>query len=70
MLLPLPMKIGEVGHRQHRRTVARWSAEQCRLQPVIVPLGSERPCDLGSFGLLQILVCGAKANRATPGDLP
>jgi len=52
MLLPLTMKVGEVGHRQYRRTAARWSAEQRRLQAVIVPLGSKRPCDLGSFGPL------------------
>jgi len=40
MLLPLTMKIGEVGHRQHRRTAARRAAEQRGLKPVIVPLGS------------------------------
>src|SRR5208337_1634962 len=28
MLLPLPMKIGEIGHGQHRRTAARRAAEQ------------------------------------------
>src|ERR1700685_1550189 len=32
MLLPLPMKIGEVGHRQYRRTAARWFAEERRVQ--------------------------------------
>src|SRR5579863_5591270 len=68
MLLPLTMKIGEVGHRQYRRTAARWSAEQRRLQAVIVPLWSKRPPDLGSFSPLQILVCSAEANRATSGD--
>jgi hypothetical protein len=68
MLLPLPMKIGEVGHRQHRRSAARRPAEQRSLKPIIVPLWSERPRDLGSFGPLQILVCGAKANRAASGD--
>src|SRR5580658_10882087 len=28
VLLPLTVKVGEVGHRQHRRTAARRSAEQ------------------------------------------
>src|SRR3984885_1639276 len=68
MLLPLPMKIGEVGHGQHRRTAARRAAEQRGLKPVIVPLGCKRPRDLGSFCALQVLVCGAEANRATSGD--
>src|SRR5580658_1350454 len=62
MLLPLPMKIGEVGHRQRRRTAAWWSAEQRRFQAVIVPLGAERPRNLGSLGSLQVLMCGAEAN--------
>jgi hypothetical protein len=70
MLLPLPMKIGEVGHRQHRRTAARRSAEQRRLKPVIVPLWSERPRDLGSLGPLQVLMCGPEAYRTAAGDLP
>src|SRR5215467_9694486 len=70
MLLPLPMKIGEVRHRQHRWATARRPTEQRRLKPVIVPLGSERPRYLGSFGPLQILVGGAEANRTTSGDLP
>jgi len=26
--------------------------------------------DRGSFGPLQVLMCGAEANRATAGDLP
>jgi hypothetical protein len=69
MLLPLAVKISEVGHRQHRRAAARRTAEQRRLKSVIVPLWSERPRNLGSFGPLQILVCGAQANRATSGDL-
>jgi hypothetical protein len=43
MLLPLPMKIGEVGHGQHRWAAAWRSAEQRGLKPVIVPLGSKRP---------------------------
>src|SRR5580700_1431264 len=67
MLLPLPVKVGEIGHGQHRRATARRPAEQRRLQPVIVPLRSKRPCDLGSFGPLQILVGSAETNRATPG---
>jgi hypothetical protein len=70
MLLPLTMKIGEVGHRPYRRTAAPQSAEQRGLKPVIIPLRSKRPRDLGSFGPLQILMGGAEANRATPGDLP
>src|SRR5579863_4601164 len=70
MLLPLPMKIGEVGHRQRRRTAARRPAEQRRLKPVIVPLWSERPRDLGSLGPLQVLMCGPEAYRTTAGDLP
>src|SRR5579863_9066151 len=65
MLLPLTMKLGEVGHGQHRWAGARRSAEQRGLKSVIIPL---RPCDLGSFGSLQILVCGAEANRAASGD--
>src|SRR5215472_13328776 len=32
MLLPLTMKIGEVGHRQHRRAAARRTTEQTRPQ--------------------------------------
>src|SRR5579863_8301305 len=70
MLLPLTMKLGEVGHGQHRWAGARRTAEQRGLKPVIIPLRPKRPCDLGSFGSLQILVCGAEANRATSGDLP
>src|SRR5579885_896555 len=68
MLLPLPMKIGEVGHRQYRWTAARWPTEERRLQAVIVPLGCERPPNVGSLGSLQVLVCGTEANRATSGD--
>jgi hypothetical protein len=68
MLLPLPMKIDEVGHGQHRRTAARRAAEQRGLKSVIVPLGSKRPRDPGSFGPLQVLVCGAEANRAASSD--
>src|ERR1700742_4256654 len=68
MLLSLPVKIGKVGHGQYRRTAARRSAEQRRFQTVIVPLGSKRPRDLGSLGSLQVLVCGAEANRAASGD--
>ncbi len=70
MLLPLTMEIGEVRHRQLGRAAARRPAEQRRLQSVIIPLRSEWPCDLGSFGPLQILMGGAEANRAAPGDLP
>src|SRR2546425_10356635 len=64
------MKLGELGHRQHGRATARSSTEQRGLKPVIVPLRPKRPRDLGSFGPLQILMCGAEANRATAGDLP
>jgi hypothetical protein len=70
MLLPLTMKLGEIGHRQYRRTTARRPTEQRRLQAVIVPLGSERPRNLGSLGSLQVLMSGAESNRATAGDLP
>jgi hypothetical protein len=59
MSLPLPVKIGKVGHGQHSRATARRSAEQRGLKPVIVPLRSERPRDLGSLGSLQVLMCGA-----------
>src|SRR5579885_3334463 len=62
------MKIGEVGHGQYRRTAARWTAKQRDLKPVIVPLRSKRPRDLGGFGPLQVLVCSAEANRAASGD--
>src|ERR1051325_9463279 len=68
MLLPLPMKIGKVGHGQHRRAAAWRPAEQRGLKTVIVPLESKRPRYLGSFGPLQVLVCGAEANRAASGD--
>ena len=64
------MKLGEVGHGQHRRAAARRPAKQRGLKPVIIPFRSKWPRDLGSFGALQILLCGAEANRATPGDLP
>src|ERR1041385_5460920 len=57
MLLPLPMKIGEVGHGQHSRAAARRAAEQRGLKPVIVPIGPKRLRDLGSFSPLQVLVC-------------
>jgi hypothetical protein len=70
MLLPLPVKIGEVGHREHRRAAARRTAEQRRLKWVIVPLRSERPRNLGGLGPVQVLVGGAEPNRATSGDLP
>src|ERR1700690_1641000 len=52
MLLPLPVKIGEVGHGKHRGATARRPAEQRGLKPVIVPLRSERPRDLGGIGPL------------------
>src|SRR5215469_5044926 len=70
MLLPLTMEIGKVGHGQHRRAAAWRTPEQRRLQPIIVPLGSERPYNLGGLGSLQVIVGSAEANRATPGDLP
>jgi len=50
MALPLPMKLGEVRHRQHRWAAARRSAEQRGLKPIIIPLRPKRPCDLGGFG--------------------
>src|SRR5579872_2768360 len=62
------MKVGEVGHGQDCWAAARRAAEQRGLKPVIVPLGSKWPPDLGSFGPLQVLVCGAEANRAASGD--
>src|SRR5215471_1028385 len=68
MLLSLTVKIGEIRHGQHRRAAARRSAEQCDLKPVVIPLRSKRPRDLGGFGPLQILMCSAQANRATSGD--
>src|SRR5215467_12538907 len=67
MLLPLTMKVGEVGHGQHGPATARRAAEQRRLKPVIIPLRPKRPRDLGSVSPLQILVGGAEANRAAPG---
>src|SRR5688572_21290680 len=39
-------------------------------QPVVVPFGSKRPCDLGGLGSLQVFMCSAEANRTTTGDLP
>jgi hypothetical protein len=44
------------------------ATEQRGFQPVIVPLQPKRPPDLGSFGPLQVLMCGAEANRATAND--
>jgi len=70
MPLPLAVKLSKVGHGQHRRATARWSAEQRGLKPVIVPLRPQGPCDLDSVGTLQVLVSGPEANRATAGDLP
>ena len=70
MLLPLTMKVGKVGHGQHCWAATRRPTEQRGFQPVIVPLRPKRPRDLGSFGPLQVLMCGAEANRATAGDLP
>ena len=37
-----------------------WTIAQ--LEPIIIPLRSKRPCNLGSFGSLQVLVGGAEAN--------
>src|SRR5437868_13672990 len=70
MLLPLPMKFGKVGHRQHGRASPWWTAEQGSLQSVFVPILAKRPRDSGSFSSLQILVNGSETNRATAGDLP
>src|SRR5215472_5744605 len=75
MLLALAMKLSKVGHGQYRRATARRSAEQRGLNPVILPLRPQGPCDLGSFGPPQVLVscrgqssnCGRSA--ATPGPL-
>jgi len=69
MLLALAMKLSKVGHGQHRRATAGRSAEERGLKSVIVPLRTKRPSDLGGLGSLQVLMCGAKANRATAGDL-
>src|SRR5258706_3781262 len=68
MLLPLPMKIGEVGHTQYHRTTARRSTEQRGLKPVIVPLRPKRPSNLCSLGSLQVLMSGSQADGATSGD--
>src|SRR3974377_1393295 len=68
MLLSLTMKVGEIGYGQYGRTAARRSAEQRGHKRITVPLGSERPCNVGSFGSLQVLMCGAEANRAASGD--
>ena len=70
MMLPLPVKVGEVRHRQHGRASPWRSAEQRSLQPVFVPILSKRPRNPGGFGPLQILVYGPEADRATAGDLP
>src|SRR4051794_23857679 len=70
MLLALAVKFSKVGHGQHRRPTARRSAKQRGLKPVVIPLRPHGPCDLGSFGPLQVLVSGTEANRATAGDLP
>ena len=69
MLPTLTMKVGEVRHAKHCRTAAWWSAEECGLKLVLIPLRPKRPRDVRSFGPLQILVCGGEANRATSGDL-
>jgi hypothetical protein len=50
MLLPLTVKIGEVRHGQHCWVAAWRAAEQRGLKPVVIPLRSKRPRDLGSFG--------------------
>src|SRR5689334_13230439 len=52
MLLPLTMKVGEVGQGQHRRAAARRSAKEGGLKLIIIPLWSKRPRDLGGFGPL------------------
>jgi hypothetical protein len=57
--LPLPVKLGEVWHRQHGRSSAWRTAEQGSFQPVFVPILAKRPCNSGSFGSLQILVDGS-----------
>src|SRR5580704_12166361 len=68
MLLALTMKVSEVRHGQRGWAAAWRPAEQRGLKPVIVPLGSKRPRNLGGLSPLQILMCGAEANRATSGD--
>jgi hypothetical protein len=60
MLLPLPVEIGKVGHRQHRWATARWSTEQRSLKPVIIPLRPKWPRDLGGLGSLQVLMSGSR----------
>jgi hypothetical protein len=70
MTLPLLVKVGEVWHRQYGRASPWRTAEQGSLQPVFVPIVSQRPGHSGSFGPLQILVYGSETNRATAGDLP
>src|ERR1700722_15618718 len=68
MTLTLPVKVGEVRHRQHCGASPWWSAEQGSFEPVFVPILSKRPHYTGSLGPLQILVYGSETNRATAGD--
>src|SRR5215831_13845012 len=76
MLLPLTMKVGEVGHGQHRWAAAWRPAEQRNLKPVIIPLRSQRArlswqpwLVAGTHGRCrgQSNNCGRSA--ATPGPL-
>lgn len=64
MLLPLPMKLGEVWHRQRR-----WTG---RGGPPNKAASSRSSSQSSSncFGSWQILVDGSEANPATAGDLP
>jgi hypothetical protein len=70
MALTLPVKIGEVRHRQHYRASAWLSAEQGSFEPVLIPLLPKRPLQSRRFGPLQILMNGSEANRTTAGDCP
>jgi hypothetical protein len=70
MTLPLPVKVGEVRHRQHCRASPWRTAEQGSLQSVFVPIVPHRPGHSGSLGPLQIFVYGSETNRATAGYCP
>src|SRR5580692_4734441 len=68
MLLPLPVQLGEVRHRQYGGPGPWRTPKQGRLQPAFMPILSKRPRHSGGFGSLQIFVSGSKADRATAGD--
>src|SRR4051812_27605687 len=50
MALTLPVKVGEVRHRQHCRASPWRSAEQSSFEPVLVPLLPKRPRQPRNFG--------------------